>query len=59
MQTTSLEWDCLKQIEQRLYDLQDEITDLIPFNSQQRIEEFHQIADTLTKIRNGRFDVIR
>lgn len=59
MQTTSLEWDCLKQIEQRLYDLQDEIADLIPFNSQQRIEEFHQIADTLTKIRNGRFDVIR
>ena len=31
----------------------------MPFDSEKRVKEFHEIADTLTKIRNGRFDVIQ
>lgn len=53
-----MEWESLKQIEQRLYDLQENILDLIPFDPDQRMREIHEINETLVKIRAGRFDVV-
>jgi len=54
-----LEWESLKQIEQRLHDIQEDIYDLMPFNSAQRMMEVHEIGETMVKIRAGRFDVIQ
>lgn len=53
-----LEWDTLKTIEVRLQDMLDDIVDLMPFNSQERMLEIHGINETLIKIRAGRFDSV-
>lgn len=53
-----MEWESLKQIEQRLFDLYEHILDLNHFNPDQRMREIHEINETLVKIRAGRFDVV-
>ncbi|CDW71899.1 snf2 superfamily rad5 protein [Stylonychia lemnae] len=49
-----LEWNCLKQIELRLYDLQDIIHSMKRFESDQMIKEVHEMTEALIKIKAGR-----
>jgi hypothetical protein len=52
--SSELEWQSLKQIEQRLYDIQEDIYMMELFNSDQRMREVHEIHETLLKIRAGK-----
>lgn len=49
-----LEWNCLKQIELRLFDLEDLIFSMKRFEPEKMVKEVHEITETLIKIKAGR-----
>ena len=49
-----MEWQSLKQIEQRLFDIQEDIYMMEIFDSEQRMREVHELHETLVKIRAGK-----
>lgn len=54
-----MEYDALQQIHIRLFQINDQIEQLLPFDAKQRMEEIHAISDTLVKIRSGNFAKVR
>lgn len=54
----SLEWHTLQQVDERLQDIAYEIENLEPFDAAQRMQEIHEINETLIKIRAGRFETV-